>query len=614
MLEPALRPSAFLLFFPILLAAQNRNLRLEPSSTSAPPRRVALAIGNNAYPGNALQNAVRDAQDVAGALRALGFEVQQIADADLRNMESSIDRFIGGLHGGDVGLFYYSGHGVQVDGENYLIPVNFNGRDEREVKYQAYAVGRVHERMAATGARLSIVILDACRNNPFRGARSGAKGWAAMATASGSFIAFATAPNATASDNPNERNGLFTKYVLENLDRTGVGLGELFDKVRSEVYEASGQRQLPWIASSVIGEFVFHDPALEEKRLADLRVEVAGLEGALKEAEARQAGQQAEQARAELRMKQMELERQQQEAARRAAEETRKRKQAEEQAQHERERQANEQRLAELRQRLADPRGPMTLEEARQQVAALRKQMAEAEKAILALRDRALDDLKLDQTKGLFETTAEYQARQQKYQQERAPIEQRYAADAASASRPYADRITALTGRTYPLAGAGVKLTGYDADRGKLTAEVNGAEYVFDATPAAAKGLYDRKELIRVETTYNDLDSGVGAIVLADPPSGTHFGVVMRVKDGLTYVWIPPGTFQMGCSQVDDECDSDEKPAHQVTISRGFWIGQTEVTQESYQKVIAKDPSRFKGAKHPVENVSWDDARSYCLV
>ena len=409
-----------------------------------------------------------------------------------------------------------------MDGENYLIPVGFAARDESEVKYQAYAIGRVQDRMASTGARLSLVILDACRDNPFRGARSGARGRAAMATATGSFIAFATAPGSTAADNRNERNGLFTKYLLENLGPPGVGLSELFDRVRTQVYEASGERQLPWIASSVIGEFVFHDTAIEEQRLAQTRAEVAKLEAEAKAAEARQATQQAERAREDLRLKQLDLERQQRAAERRAADEAAKRKQAEEQAQREQERIANEQRAAELRKRLADQGGTSSLEQARQEVAELRRQMEEAPKPILAERDRALAAIPFDPAKGTFETTAEYQERQRKHQQDRAAVESRYAAEAAAASKPYADRIAAIAGRTYAVASADVKLAGYDADRQVLTAEVNGATYAFSVAPQAARGLYDRKDLLRVEMPYNGL-SEVGGIVLVDPATGARF-------------------------------------------------------------------------------------------
>jgi formylglycine-generating enzyme required for sulfatase activity len=83
-------------------------------------------------------------------------------------------------------------------------------------------------------------------------------------------------------------------------------------------------------------------------------------------------------------------------------------------------------------------------------------------------------------------------------------------------------------------------------------------------------------------------------------------------KDGLTYVWIPPGTFTMGCSPGDGECDPDEKPAHRVTITKGFWIGQTEVTQEAYQQAVGTNPSHFQGTKLPVENISWNEAQRYC--
>jgi formylglycine-generating enzyme required for sulfatase activity len=85
-------------------------------------------------------------------------------------------------------------------------------------------------------------------------------------------------------------------------------------------------------------------------------------------------------------------------------------------------------------------------------------------------------------------------------------------------------------------------------------------------------------------------------------------------KDGLTYVWIPPGTFLMGCSPGDGECFSDERPAHEVTITRGFWLGQTPVTQQAYQRVTGQNPSHFWGANLPVENVNWDEARAYCMM
>jgi formylglycine-generating enzyme required for sulfatase activity len=102
-----------------------------------------------------------------------------------------------------------------------------------------------------------------------------------------------------------------------------------------------------------------------------------------------------------------------------------------------------------------------------------------------------------------------------------------------------------------------------------------------------------------------------GAPPISEVPHGK---TKVNPKDGLTYVWIEPGTFMMGCSPGDGECRPDEKPAHQVTITRGFWMGQTDVTQEAYQRVTGKTPSYFKGAKLPVEKVTWTDSQNYCAA
>jgi formylglycine-generating enzyme required for sulfatase activity len=108
-----------------------------------------------------------------------------------------------------------------------------------------------------------------------------------------------------------------------------------------------------------------------------------------------------------------------------------------------------------------------------------------------------------------------------------------------------------------------------------------------------------------------------GAIVTASPAvtaptAGSKRGDTKTGKDGVTYVWIPPGTFTMGCSPGDTECSNNEKPAHQVTLTKGFWMGQMEVTQEAYQRVIGSNPSHFKGARLPVETINWNEAQSYC--
>ncbi len=246
----------------------------QPASKSArllelPGKKLALVMGNNAYPQMPLTNAVNDAKALAGALGKIGFQVDQALDCDLRSMEKAADRFIASIEGGDIALFFYAGHGIQVAGDNYLVPVNFKAKDEADAKYEAYSVSRIQERMEGAGSRVNIVILDACRNNPFRASRSAASGLAAMNTSRGTFIAFATAPGRTASDNPKGGNGLFTGYLVEEMARPGLTLDQLFNRVRERVYKSSSEKQLPWTGSSVIGDYYLHlaagEPAAQQE-------------------------------------------------------------------------------------------------------------------------------------------------------------------------------------------------------------------------------------------------------------------------------------------------------------------------------------------------------------
>ncbi len=220
-------------------------------------KRFALVVGNNGYPTMPLKNAVNDARSVAGLLSELEFDVTLLVDSRLPDFERSVARWVSQLAPDSVALFYFSGHGLQVEGVNYLVPIDFSAVDEIDAKYQAYSADRVLEKMQMPGTRMNIVILDACRNNPFRVSRGGARGLAQMSTGVGTFIAYATAPGSTASDNPVGRNGLFTHYLLRALNTPGLRLEDTFKKVREAVYSASRNKQLPWTSSSVIGDFVF---------------------------------------------------------------------------------------------------------------------------------------------------------------------------------------------------------------------------------------------------------------------------------------------------------------------------------------------------------------------
>ena len=232
----------------------------------------ALIVGNDAYRRSPLNNAVNDANAMRGTLQEMGFSVETLTDVDYPTFDRAIDLFVERLGRNDIGLFYYAGHGVQVDGENYLIPVDFDRAKVAKVKYQAVPADLIRERMESSGARLSILILDACRDNPFSGNRSVGPGLAQMATGIGTFIAFSTAPGQTAADNPTAGNGLFTHHLIRTLETPGLSIDEVFNDVRRMVYQESDGRQIPWTASSLIGSFFFRpappqdDPQLKVSR------------------------------------------------------------------------------------------------------------------------------------------------------------------------------------------------------------------------------------------------------------------------------------------------------------------------------------------------------------
>ncbi|PYR58696.1 MAG: hypothetical protein DMF85_09925 [Acidobacteria bacterium] len=244
-----------------LAPGQTQQPRGVTLADAVPGRRTALVIGNNGYPAMPLKNAVNDARAMAAALQKYGFAVDLATDVTFKELNKRIDRFIGQLPGGDVAMVYYAGHGVQIENENYLVPVDFNAQDEADAKYEAYSASRVVDRLAGSGARLSIVVLDACRNNPFRSSRSGTRGLAPMETGEGTLVAFATAPNRTADDNPGGVNGLFTTYLLDAMDDASLSVEQVFSRARQRVYEASNRKQVPWLVSSVIGEFHFRGAA-----------------------------------------------------------------------------------------------------------------------------------------------------------------------------------------------------------------------------------------------------------------------------------------------------------------------------------------------------------------
>ncbi len=219
--------------------------------------RTALVIGNGAYKDAPLKNPVNDARDMAQALKALGFGVTLLTDATHQQMEAAVRDFGKTLRQGGVGLFYFAGHGVQVGGENFLVPVNAVIASESDVKFGCLNAGLVLGKMEDAGNGLNVIILDACRNNPFaRSFRSAELGLAKMDAPTGSLIAYATAPGSVAADGAG-RNGVYTEQILKHLRTPGLAITDLFMRVRMGVVAATGKKQVPWEASSLTGYFYF---------------------------------------------------------------------------------------------------------------------------------------------------------------------------------------------------------------------------------------------------------------------------------------------------------------------------------------------------------------------
>ena len=248
----ALRAACGLLLSLAVLAAHATSLDSGP--------RVALVIGNAGYKTMPLTNPINDARAVSDALSKLGFKVISVNNASQKQMFEAVRQFGDGLKGG-VGLFYYAGHGVQVKGRNFLIPVDAAIEREDEVPYKAFDVGLVLEKMEGAKNPLNIVILDACRNNPFvRGSRSAGGGLAQMDAPTGSIVAFATAPGAEAADGAGA-NGLYTSYLLKYMATPGLKVEDVFKRTRVAVKQDSAGRQIPWESTSLEGDFYFLPPA-----------------------------------------------------------------------------------------------------------------------------------------------------------------------------------------------------------------------------------------------------------------------------------------------------------------------------------------------------------------
>ncbi len=226
-------------------------------------RRIALVIGNSDYSNQEmkLKNPVNDANDIAKKLESLGFDVILKLDATLREIEAALSEFARRAEKYDVSLFFFAGHGIQSNGNNYLLPIDIDNLDsEAALKYKCLNAGFALDLMAESNCKLKIAILDACRNDPLsrkwhRG--TGPKGLSTMDSPDGTIIAFSTAPGHTASDGTG-RNSPYTEALLEALDRPNLGIFDCLQAVGSLVRDKTNKSQIPWFSTSFTGSFYFN--------------------------------------------------------------------------------------------------------------------------------------------------------------------------------------------------------------------------------------------------------------------------------------------------------------------------------------------------------------------
>lgn len=247
---------------PFILAVLAFVLALPPAQAqSDSARRVALVIGNAAYADLPLANPVNDAEDLSAKLRQLGFEVTTLTNRNRSQMTQAIVRFGQVAQGADAVLFYFAGHGAQVRGRNYLLPTGQRLQTEAEVEADAVDVNLVLARLEEAGSKVSLLILDACRNNPLaRGGRSVNRGLARMEAPSGALVAFAAQPGAEAKDGGG-RNGTYTKHLLSHIGTPGLSVEQMFKRVRADVERETARSQSPREESSLTADFFFVAPS-----------------------------------------------------------------------------------------------------------------------------------------------------------------------------------------------------------------------------------------------------------------------------------------------------------------------------------------------------------------
>lgn len=245
---------------------------------AAAEKRVALVIGNSTYASAPLKNPANDAEDIAATLKGSGFEVIALKNSNQVAMKRAVREFGQKARAAEAALFYFAGHGMQVKGVNYLVPVAADIQSEADAEDQTVSLDYVLRTMEDSGARFNVAILDACRNNPFaRSFRSASRGLAQVQAATGTLIAYATAPGGVAADGEG-RNGIYTKHLIESIRETDGDILRVFQRVRTGVFKETEGKQTPWESISLVGDFYFRTGTPVASMVSGAAVQLEDLE------------------------------------------------------------------------------------------------------------------------------------------------------------------------------------------------------------------------------------------------------------------------------------------------------------------------------------------------
>ena len=580
-----------------LTAAAQQEKRIVPLPVKG--RKVAFVVGNQNYKLLPLTNPLRDADDMKKALEAVGFQVDILKNATRAQFETELDSFTQSLEAGDIVFFYYSGHGIAIQNQNYLVPVDFNGTNEAAVRFNATSADYVQQAIEDRKPQLAMLVLDACRDNPFvrsKGLENG--GLVPMREAKGTLIAFAAGPGEAAIDTRDEPNSLYTKYLLAALRVPGLSVRDLFDQVAEQVHEASGEKILPSVNRTLIGDFVFRpvDAKAGEAKSRFAVIRDAN-DPALFEAFIREFPNQPETAEAETRLKQLQGDlaaREQQLDKARLAKEDDDLWNA-----------VKESKLPAIVE-LYTKKYPSGLHAS--EAVKLRDQLVtrenEAQRQYNAQGFQAKDDAAWDFARNSNSTLVLDQY-----------LKDFPAGTHSTEVRKLRDEVAARDAAAEELRLAQVRQTGDDA----------AWEMARNSNSKAALDAYlGRYPTGSHVTEARDLRAKIPAPGPTTPTSSGSAHLPYRnPRDKSEYIWIPGGEFVAGCRASDSECGPDEPRSHAATIpDAGFWMGQTEVTVLSYKLFADAEKRKMPSASddnrhwtftdHPMIKVSWQDAKAYC--